>query len=148
MWFKNTTTEQKEKTIQDLLVTYLGGKPELKAGYGKLNFYQNRIEFVQGKNIALNISSDDINTYSVEGKEDISRRITATRMIAFGVLALATPKKSVDREQYLTIVLKNGNQLIFEFKNRFINEAAFRGMMGTTFAKLLDKQNRGEDGKV
>lgn len=148
MWFKKTATEQKEKTLQDLMVTYLGGNPELKAGYGKLNFYQNRIEFVRGKNIALNISSDDIDTYSVEGKEDVTRRITATRMVAFGIFALATPKKSVDREQYLTIVLKNGNQLIFEFKNRFVNEAVFKGMMGTTFAKMLQPQNKGESGKV
>jgi hypothetical protein len=148
MWLKKDAAEQKEKPIQDLLVNYLGGHPDLKAGYAKLNFYENRIEFVRGKNIALAISADDVNTYGIEGKEDISRRITATRMVTLGIFALATPKKSVEREQYLTIILKNGSQLVFEFKNRFINEAVFRGMMATTFAKMLQHENRGGSGKV
>ena len=147
MWFKKAA-DQKEKTIQDLLVNYLGGHPELKAGFGKLNFYEDRIEFVRGKNIAINISSDEIKTYSIEGKEDVSRRITATRMVTLGIFALATPKKNVEREQYLTIILNNDSSLIFEFRNRFINEAMFRGMMATTFAKMLQHQNRGESGKV
>ncbi len=102
----------------------------------------DRFEYVHGKKILLTQLSTEVESYGIEGKEDISRRITATRMVAFGIFALAAPKKSVKREQYLTIILRDGNQLIFEHSNQFINEALFRGLVSTAFAKMLSKANR------
>lgn len=42
-------------------------------------------------------------TARVEDSGTLNRRITATRMVALGVFALAAPKKQDDREVYLTI---------------------------------------------
>jgi|GEM_PF-3318320 len=140
MWFKDSSA--KEKSTQSFNVKYLGGHSDLSLGFGSLNFYMDRVEYVRGKKILLTLSSEEVESYNVEGKEDISRRITATRMVTLGIFALATPKKSVKREQYLTIVLKDGNQLIFEHTNQFINEALFRGLVSTAFAKMLSKANR------
>jgi hypothetical protein len=39
----------------------------------------------------------------VEDSGTLNRRVTATRLVAFGVFALAAPKKQDDRELYLTI---------------------------------------------
>ncbi|MDB5181163.1 MAG: hypothetical protein JWO54_926 [Candidatus Saccharibacteria bacterium] len=142
MWFKNTSANAKEKSTQSFNVKYLGGHSELSLGFGTLHFYTDRFEYVRGKKTLLTLPSSEIETYNVEGKEDISRRITATRMVTLGIFALATPKKNVKREQYLTIILKDGNQLIFEHTNQFINEALFRGLVSTAFAKMLTKINR------
>lgn len=139
MWFKN---DSREKSIQSFTVQYLGGHAELSPGFGVLNFYVDRFEFTKGKKILCSLQSGEIASYSVEGKEDISRRITATRIVTLGIFALATPKKNVRREQYLTIVLKDGNQLIFEHTNQFINEAMFRGLVSTAFVKMLSRSNR------
>jgi hypothetical protein len=142
MWFKNSSSDAKEKSTQSFNVKYLGGHSELSPGFGSLNFYTDRFEYVRGKKILFTLPSEEVESYSIEGKEDISRRITATRMVTLGIFALATPKKNVKREQYLTIVLKDANQLIFEHTNQFINEATFRGLVSTAFAKMLSKANR------
>lgn len=42
-------------------------------------------------------------TARVEDSGTLNRRITATRLVAFGVFALAAPKRQDDRELYLTI---------------------------------------------
>ena len=42
-------------------------------------------------------------TARVEDSGTLNRRITATRLVALGVFALAVPKKQDDREVYLTI---------------------------------------------
>jgi hypothetical protein len=142
MLFSKKSTIQAVEPTQSLTVHFLGGHPEIKPNYGKLDFYLDKIVFIRRKKILLTLPSGKIASYTVEGKEDISRRITATRMVTLGIFALATPKKNVKREQYLTIVLKDGNQLIFEHTNQFINEAMFRGLVSTAFAKMLSRATR------
>lgn len=62
-------------------------------------------------NDGILILINDIVEVSINSKEQISHRVTATRFLATGLLALAIPKKRVDILQYLVIKFKdNGTE--------------------------------------
>lgn len=81
-------------------------------------------------------------TARVEDSGTLNRRITATRLVAFGVFALAAPKKQDDRELYLTIEgpdtailravpLKNGGTATAAAVRKFamqLNQASARAL--------------------
>lgn len=128
----------KGKKAGTLHPTYLGGMPDFKGRDGKLEVYENQIEFIDGfhKDRTFTIKSSDIASYHIEGKEEIEHRLTATRMVTLGIFSLAAKKKEVTREQYLTLVLQDGRNIIFSHSNRFMDEAAFKGQVSTAFAQL------------
>ena len=126
----------KGKKIKTLHLTYLGGLSDFKRCDGKLEVYEKCLEFADNwhKDRTFVLKPTELSSYAIEGKEDIHRRLTATRMVTLGIFSLAAQKKQVEREQYLTLVLTDGRNVIFSHSNRFIDEAAFRGVISSAFA--------------
>lgn len=103
---KDKRKQRKEKLAQlnkvrgELLVNtiaeYMGGYGDRKAcvGFGLLSFYENQIEFTpRPASDAFTIAINKVSDINVEGKDEINRRVTATRLVALGVFALALKKK-------------------------------------------------------
>ena len=105
---------------------------------GKLEIYEKQLEFTDAwhKDRAFIIKPSELASYAIEGKEDVQHRLTATRMVALGVFSLAAKKKQVEREQYLTLVLVDGRNVMFSHSNRFIDEAQFKGIASTAFSQV------------
>ena len=60
----------------------------------------------------LSIAWDDLSELVVEGSEETRRRITATRLFAVGLFALAIPKDEKRNHAYLTAVGKDGQVIV------------------------------------
>lgn len=73
-----------------------------------LAFYENRIEYK-----TLVIDTALVKHLYIEGKDEVNRRITATRMVALGVFSLAAQKKQHEKEVFITIELSDGRQVLF-----------------------------------
>ena len=79
-----------------LHVTYLGGHPAQRFG-SKVEstvVLDDAGVHVRRFKDAFCIDWWDIQDVTVEGPEELTRRVTATRVVALGVVALATKKKS------------------------------------------------------
>ena len=85
---------------------YKGGHPMLTKEKGCTLKIQNESISIScaGKNAV--IGYDTITSIHYETAEQINRRITATRILALGVFALAFKKKQKDTTKYLTIDFK------------------------------------------
>lgn len=101
---------------------YMGGYGDRHKSLGSLWFFENQVEFkvVVTKNPKLSfiIPTTDIADVAVEGKDEVSRRVTVTRLLAVGIFAFALKKKSEDKETFVTIVLKDGQEIIFHVDNK------------------------------
>lgn len=73
------------------------------AGIADLPLRITRTELIEGYREGAPRHSLAGLTARVEDSGTLNRRITATRMVALGVFALAAPKRQDDREVYLTI---------------------------------------------
>lgn len=56
---------------------------------------------------------DDLKVFSIEGPEQLQKRVTVTRLLAIGIFAFAKKKKS--GESFLFAETKSGETLIFKF---------------------------------
>lgn len=77
-----------------------------------LNVVPKKVAFIPKKSIK---------NILVEDQSTIEKRITATRMVLVGVLALAWQKKEKKELSYLTIFWNDGrfdHETVFEFKNK------------------------------
>jgi hypothetical protein len=128
----------KGRKIQTIYPTYQGGIADFKGHTGKLIIYENQLEFIDGfhKDRTFTIKSNELASYLVEGKDETQHRITATRLVTLGVFALAAKKKEVEHEQYLTLVLNDGRNIIFSHSNQFIDTIMFKGTVSTAFSQL------------
>lgn len=100
---KNLVIEKYKSQLESVQCIYYGGHENVtNEAKGTLNVYPDRIEFVIiRKQFEIPISS--IINNEIMHQEQITQRITATRMIAFGFFSLATPKKKNNISNYLTI---------------------------------------------
>ena len=110
--------EARGELLATTAAEYMGGYGDKKAGtgFGLLRFYKNQIEFESSPTCssdAFTITTDKISEINIEGKDDVSRRVTATRLIALGVFALALKKKTQEKESYITIELTDCQEVIF-----------------------------------
>jgi len=100
-----------------LQAEYMGGFGNAKGAKGILTFYQNQTEFSALMSTKLSIPNDLVKDILVEGKEEVSRRVTVTRLLLVGIFAFALKKKSKDQESYITIELTDGQEVIFFVEN-------------------------------
>jgi len=114
-----------------LMYNYMGGYGEYKKATGTLQFYTNQIEFSSPLSTKFTVATTQIAEATIEGKDDVSKRVTVTRLLAVGIFAFALKKGSKEREAYLTIVLKDGQEIIFH-----INGVAPRDLQ-VKLAKLM-----------
>ena len=111
---------QEKRAVTLVNAEYMGGYAEKKKALGNLSFFDEQVEF----KVALNsrasfaIPIADIQDMAVEGKDEVSRRVTVTRLIAVGIFAFALKKKGEDKDAYITLVLLDGQEAIFHIKNK------------------------------
>lgn len=87
-------------------VDYLGGHPDLAEPGRLLTIFDDEaihLLSVDGSIERLRIGWADITELVVEGVEETRRRITATRLLTVGVLALAIPKDERHDRAYITV---------------------------------------------
>lgn len=90
----------------DLL--YLGGHPSIPPSQ------EVRVLYIDSQNISIrdienvyNIPLNKVISYRIESKKEIEERVTLTRVLAFGLFALAIPKIDINIEKYLVIEVED-----------------------------------------
>lgn len=108
-----TTKEARGETLKSLSVEYMGGYDNYKKAKGILTFYEKQTEFNSPLFTKFIIQNGTIANIAIEGKDEINRRVTVTRMLAVGLFAFALKKKSKERESFITLELSDGQEVIF-----------------------------------
>lgn len=101
-----------------LPVEYMGGYGDSRKAKGVLSFYQNQTEFSAVMSTKFTISNNQIKDILVEGKDEVNRRVTVTRLLAVGIFAFALKKKNKDQESYITLELIDGQEVILFVDNK------------------------------
>lgn len=101
-------------------IEYMGGYGDKRKATGSLFFFENQAEFtvLLNSKASFTIPTSDIVDVAVEGKDEVSRRVTVTRLVATGIFAFALKKKQEDKEAFVTIVLKDGQEVVFHVAKR------------------------------
>lgn len=102
---------QEEKRRKELgLLPDVSISAEYRGGHPLITKEKGCVLKITNDDITINcagkkatISYSDITGIHYETAEQVSRRYTATRILALGVFALAFKKKKVDKTKYLTI---------------------------------------------
>jgi hypothetical protein len=94
---------------------YLGGFRDLAAGNLTVVFDEAGVHLVPVATPwwrACALPWPDVREILVEGHEETRRRVTATRMMAVGLLALAIPKDENYSRAYVTVTAKDGDVVV------------------------------------
>ncbi len=106
-----------EKLSHKFAVDYIGGYEAKHKSSGMLTFYEHQIEYgTLGKNSFV-IEKPSVREVAIEGKDEVNRRVTVTRLLALGILAFGVKKKNEVKESFITIVLNDGREIILLVKN-------------------------------
>jgi hypothetical protein len=102
------------------IADYVGGYGDHRKATGTLVFYEKRVEFLVPMNGAasFHLPASEVSDVAVEGKDEVSRRVTVTRLLAVGIFAFALKKKSADKEAFITIVLADGQEAVFHINKK------------------------------
>lgn len=101
-----------------LPVEYMGGYGDKKKAKGILSFFEKQTEFSAVMSTKFTIPNTQIRDIVVEGKDEVNRRVTVTRLLAVGIFAFALKKKSKDQEAYITLELADGQEVILFADNK------------------------------
>jgi hypothetical protein len=114
------TADARGKKYSVLSAVYLGGYNDFKKSSGTLKLFEKRIEFGSPmmSSRSFSISREDIAELAVEGKDEVNRRVTVTRLLAIGIFAFAMKKKKEDKESYITVVLNDGQEVVFQINDK------------------------------
>lgn len=104
--------------LDSVSVEYMGGYGDSRKANGIITFYQNQTEFSAVMSTKFTIPNAQIKEILVEGKDEVNRRVTVTRLIAVGIFAFALKKKSKDQESYITLELVDGQEVILFVDNK------------------------------
>ncbi len=99
---------------------FLGGYDDRKKALGNLSFFNESVDFkvAFSAKASFSIAFSSITNVVVEGKDQVSRRVTVTRLITIGIFAFALQKKREEKDAYITLELKDGQEVIFHIKNK------------------------------
>lgn len=92
---------------------FMGGYGDKRKAPGIITFYQKRTEFSNPLSTKFAIENAQIKDIAIEGKDEVNRRVTVTRLLAVGIFAFALKKKEADKQAYLTLELVDGQEVIF-----------------------------------
>lgn len=113
-----------------LTVHYMGGYSELApAAHIPLVFYANQVEFC-----GVAIPMSQIVDVATEGKEEVSRRVTVTRLLLVGIFAFALKKKKTEKESYVTIVMGDGQEVVFRVDGK--SPLELKGMLAQVASRV------------
>ncbi len=99
--------------IGSIATQFMGGYADRHKATGTLTFYEKRTEFNSVLSTKFVILNSQVKDIAIEGKDEVNRRVTVTRLLAVGIFAFALKKKNTDKEAYLTIELSDGQEIIF-----------------------------------
>lgn len=111
------TKEARGNILKAVSLDYMGGYNDYKKAKGILTFYEKQTEFSSPLSTKFTISNNQVTNIVIEGKDDVSRRVTVTRLLAVGIFAFALKKKKKEKEAYLTVELSDGQEVIFFVDN-------------------------------
>lgn len=120
-------------------VEYVGGYENYTKTNGALVFYQNQTELTSVLQTVFVINNNGISDIVIEGKDEVNRRVTVTRLLTVGIFAFALKKKSKDKEAFLTIVLNDGQEAIFHIRNKSPMELRSQLAKAISQVKVLGK---------
>ena len=84
-----------------------------------LTFYENRLEFKKGIAQPLfEIENNLISDIAVEGRSEVNRRVTVTRLLTVGIFAFALKKKQEEKEAFITIVMADGQEVVIHVADK------------------------------
>jgi hypothetical protein len=113
---------------------YLIGLPSVnrKVEGVRCAVYPDRFDFMCGSRLLDSIPRNSVNQITIESKSQITQRLTATRIAALGVFALAAPKNQRHQEFCLVIEwddFHGAQTTVFEFNGEnaagLANQAAY-----------------------
>lgn len=119
--------------IGALQLQYMGGYENKKKAIGILTFYEKQTEFNSPLSTKFTILNSSISNVVIEGKDEVNRRVTVTRLLLVGIFAFALKKKNKDKEAYVTIELSDGQEAIFFVDKKSPME------LRTTFASTISR---------
>lgn len=97
---------KKQKTNEIYLVSFHGNHPEIAEEYVCLQVDKECIRIYDMSlniNYSTTVSLRDIINVSLDTRENIEKKVTATRLLTLGVFAFAAKKKISKKEQYMLI---------------------------------------------
>jgi len=99
---------------------YIGGYGTQQKSAGRLTFYERRVEFAvpMSQKRSFEIPMEDLADIAVEGKAEVGKRVTVTRLVAVGLFAFAFKKRTEDKESFVTLVLQDGQEAVFHVTNK------------------------------
>lgn len=98
--------------LEALQVEYMGGYSDKRKAKGVLTFFEKQTEFSSPLSTKFTILNSQIKDVVIEGKDEVNRRVTVTRLLAVGIFAFALKKKNKDQEAYITLELSDGQEVI------------------------------------
>lgn len=121
------------------IADYMGGYNNTVKATGILTFYENQIEYKATLNArsSFTFRYDEIANIAVEGKDEVTRRVTVTRLLAVGIFAFALKKKSEDKEAFITLELTDGQEVVFQVNK--VSPMELKAKLSKGIAKV--KQN-------
>lgn len=140
---KQEEKAERNKIRGNLLVLqmadYMGGYNNTVKATGVLTFYENQIEYKAALNArsSFTFRYDEIANIAVEGKDEVTRRVTVTRLLAVGIFAFALKKKSEDKEAFITLELTDGQEVVFQVNK--VSPMELKAKLSKGIAKV--KQN-------
>lgn len=99
-------------------VEYMGGYGDKRKAKGVLTFFEKQTEFSAPLSTKFTILNSQIKDVVIEGKDEVNRRVTVTRLLAVGIFAFALKKKNKDQEAYVTLELTDGQEVILFVDNK------------------------------
>ena len=99
-------------------VEYMGGYGDKRKAKGVLTFFEKQTEFSAPLSTKFTILNSQIKDVVIEGKDEVNRRVTVTRLLAIGIFAFALKKKNKDQEAYITLELTDGQEVILFVDNK------------------------------
>ena len=110
----------KDKTPVKLKAEYYGGYDKYAKAEGTLYIYSDKLQFITLglKSFKFVIEKQDLSELAVEGKDEVGRRVTVTRLLTTGILAFGWQKKTSKQDTYITAVTTDGQEVVFHIEGQ------------------------------
>jgi hypothetical protein len=93
------------------VVTWLDGS---RGKMVSLKLNENGFALIRWGKSLMEKNWSQVSEVEVSGETDVNRRITATRLLGFGIFALAAKKKKVNNETFIFLTLDDGSQVVLQ----------------------------------
>ena len=123
---------EEKRLVAPLALEYIGGFKDQRKANGILKFYETYIEFKALLKPPMNIKYEDMAGIKVESPDDVSKRVTATRLLLVGIFAFAFKKSK--KEAFIVMELTDGQEVIFHLNG--MSQQDTRAKLSGVIAKV------------